>query len=72
MSVIPGGPVMILLSSKPRDVGGIILGYATPESPYWAKVVDVVNRGTSPYVVGISGLVRAEPNGTVSVYVATA
>ena len=71
MSVLDQRTVMILLGSKPREIGGVILEYATPEKPYWDKVVRVVNQGGSQTVVGIDGIARLNPNGTVVIYVIT-
>ena len=71
MSALDQRTVMILLGSKPRDIGGVILAYATPESPYWEKVVRVMNEGGSSSVVGIAGMARANPDGTVGIYVLT-
>jgi hypothetical protein len=62
---------MILRSSKPREIGGVILEYATPASRYWDDVVRVMASGGSSYVVGIPRTVCVVPDGTVSVYVLT-
>lgn len=71
MSVLTQDTVMILLGSKPRDIGGVVLEYARPESPYWQKVVQVMNQSGTPQVVGIPGIARMKPNGTVGIYVIT-
>lgn len=70
MSALGDSTVMILLGGKPRDIGGTVLGYATPTSPYWQKVLQVM-AGASQTVVGIPALVRAEAGGGASVYVVT-
>lgn len=71
MSVIDARTVVITLSSIPRDLGGVILAHATPETPYWEKVVRTMNTGDSPYMVGVPGLARHAKDGTVEIFVVT-
>lgn len=71
MSVIDARTVVIVLSSKPRDTGGVILSHATPASPYWDKIVRTVNTGDSPYLVGVPGLVRRALDCSVEIFVIT-
>ena len=71
MSVFAPGTVAVLLGSEPREIDGVILGYASPQSPFWEKVVSVMNQGGSQTVVGIPGIARRNADGTVGVYVIT-
>lgn len=71
MSVITQDTVVIMLGSKPGELGGVILEYATPSSLHWEQVVRVMNDCGSSSVVGLPGMARSNPDGTVSVYVIT-
>ncbi|WP_206475283.1 hypothetical protein [Microbacterium sp. KRD172] len=71
MNVMTHDTVMITLGSKPGELGGVILGYATPTSPHWEQVVHVMNESGSQAVVGLPGIARTNPDGTVGIFVIT-
>lgn len=71
MGVVTQDSVLVVLSSKPRDVGGVVLTTAHPGSHYWDKVVRLMSEHGSPYATSIPGLARKMPDGTVEIYVIT-
>lgn len=72
MSAITAQYVVVVLSSEPGSIEGMLLDNVTPESPHWRNVVTVVNRAANSMVVGIPGLVRRVDDGTFEIYVVTA
>ncbi len=71
MNVITQDTIVIMLGSEPGVPGGVILEYATPSSPFWEQVLQVMNEAGTPSVVGIPGIARTNSDGTVGVYVIT-
>ncbi|GEM_PF-3453692 len=71
MSLITRDTVVIMLGAKRGELGGVILAYATPSSPYWEQVVQVMNEAGTPSVVGIPGIARINSDGAVDIYVIT-
>ncbi|MDX2401415.1 hypothetical protein [Microbacterium algeriense] len=69
MSLITQDTVVIMLGAERGELGGVILEHATPASPHWAQVVQVINEAGTPSVVGIPGIARSNPDGTVGIYV---